>query len=63
MAATQVSLAGVDAAAVAPGAVVCHLEWPLQMAARVVARVVVLDVAIPILRGQQVSLGLGSGSV
>lgn len=49
----QVSLAGVDVAAAVPGAVVCHPEWPLRLAARLEARVVVLDVAVPILRGQQ----------
>ena len=49
----QVSLAGVDVAAVVPGGVVCHPEWPLRLAARLEARVVVLDVAVPILRGQQ----------
>lgn len=53
----QVSLAGVDVTAVVPGAVVCHPEWPLRLAARLEARVVVLDVAVPILRGQQARWG------
>ncbi len=60
----DVSVSGVDAAAVAAGSVVCHPEFGVAMAARFEARVVVLDVPLPVLRGQQVcgsGLGVGEG--
>lgn len=51
----DVTLSGIDAAALAAGAVVCHPGWPAPLAARLEARVVVLDVPMPILAGRQVS--------
>ena len=41
-------------AQLAVGNVLCHPEWPVPLATRLTARLVVLDVAVPILRGQQV---------
>ena len=38
----------------APGAVVCHPEWPVPLVARFAARVLVLEPPIPVLQGQQV---------
>jgi elongation factor 1 alpha-like protein len=52
----DVVLAGVDPGAVGPGSVLCHPDFPAPLAAKFRARVVVLDVAIPVLRGQQVTL-------
>jgi len=42
-------------AQLAVGDVLCHPEWPVPLAVRLTARLLVLDVAVPILRGQQVS--------
>ena len=43
-------------AQLAVGDVLCHPEWPVPLAVRLTARLLVLDVAVPILRGQQVSI-------
>ena len=43
-----------DLAAVGAGSVVSHPQWPVPMAAKLTARVAVLDVPIPILTGQAV---------
>ena len=50
----DVTLADVDPAALAAGAVICHPEWPVPLARAFTARLLVLEVAIPILQGQQV---------
>ncbi len=52
----DVVLAGVDSSALAVGALVCHPEWPVPVAARMEARIVVLDLPMPILKGRQVSM-------
>ena len=52
----DVTLAGVDSSALAVGALVCHPEWPVPVAARMEARIVVLDLPMPILKGRQVSM-------
>ncbi|BDA43503.1 HBS1-like protein [Coccomyxa sp. Obi] len=52
----DVVLAGVDSSALAVGALVCHPEWPVPVAARMEARIVVLDLPMPILKGRQVSI-------
>lgn len=52
----DVGLAGVDPSGLAPGSVICHPEWPIPLATAVEARIVVLDVQIPILHGAQVTL-------
>ncbi|EIE22483.1 hypothetical protein COCSUDRAFT_47906 [Coccomyxa subellipsoidea C-169] len=52
----DVVLAGVDATALAVGAVVCHPDWPVPVAGRLEARIVVLDLPLPILKGRQVSV-------
>ena len=41
-------------AQLAVGDVLCHPDWPVPLATRLTARLLVLDVAVPILRGQQV---------
>ena len=50
----DVMLAGIDSTALAVGAVVCHPDWPVQVAGRLEARIVVLDLPLPILKGRQV---------
>ena len=52
----DVVLAGVDSSALAVGALVCHPEWPVPVAARMEARIVVLNSPMPILKGRQVSM-------
>ena len=41
-------------AQLAIGDMLCHPEWPVPLATRFTAQLLVLDVAVPILRGQQV---------
>ena len=48
-------LAGVEATVLNGGAVLCHPEWPVPLVSRVMARLLILDVSRPILRGQQVA--------
>lgn len=36
------------------GAVICHPEFPVPMVTKFQARVVVLDINVPILKGQEV---------
>lgn len=50
--------AGVEPAVLNGGAVLCHPEWPVPLASRIIARLLVLDVSRPILRGQQVPLNV-----
>ena len=52
----DVTLSGVDAASVGAGSVLCHPDFPAPLAARFEARVVVLEVSVPVLRGQAVTL-------
>ena len=50
----ELTLTGIEASAASPGSVVCHPDFPTQLAVRFEARLAVLDVAVPLLRGQQV---------
>ena len=50
----DITLADVDPSVLAAGAVLCHPEWPVPLATKFTARILVLEVAIPILHGQQV---------
>lgn len=50
----EVVVSGLDISAVPRGAVICHAEYPSPLVTRFEARVVVLDVAVPVLKGQQV---------
>jgi elongation factor 1 alpha-like protein len=50
----DVALAGVDASALVPGGVLCHPDWPVRLATKLEARIVVLDVPVPIILGRQV---------
>lgn len=50
----DVTLANVNTSMLTAGAVLCHPDWPIPLITRVEARVLVLDVEVPILRGQQV---------
>ena len=50
----DVALNGIDAAAVSAGSMLCHPQWPVPLVSRFEARVVVLDIAMPILKGRQV---------
>ncbi|KAK9822587.1 hypothetical protein WJX74_007878 [Apatococcus lobatus] len=52
----DVTLADVNTSMLTAGAVLCHPDWPIPLVTRVEARVLVLDVEVPILRGQQVIL-------
>ncbi|CAM6125926.1 unnamed protein product [Calypogeia fissa] len=52
----DVGLTGVDPAVLATGGVLCHPEYPVQVATRLEARVLVLGISIPILRGGQAVL-------
>ena len=51
----DVALNGIDAAAVSAGSMLCHPQWPVPLVSRFMARVVVLDIAMPILKGRQVN--------
>ncbi|KAK9787261.1 hypothetical protein WJX73_009440 [Symbiochloris irregularis] len=46
----------VDDSALGPGSVLCHPTWQVPMAAKITARVAVLDVPIPVLTGQPVTI-------
>ena len=50
----DVFLAGVDAANLASGAVLCHLGFAVPLVTKFEARVVALEAPVPILRGQAV---------
>lgn len=50
----DVTLSGVDTSAVASGSVLCHPDFPVPLVSKFEARVVVLEVPVPVLRGQQV---------
>lgn len=50
----DVVLNGVDAVAVSAGSMLCLPQWPAPVVSRFEARVVVLDIAMPILKGRQV---------
>ena len=52
----DVALTGIDAAAVSAGSMLCHPQWPVPLVSRFEARVVVLDIAMPILKGRQVGV-------
>ena len=50
--------AGVEPAVLNGGAVLCHLEWSVPLVSKVLARLLILDVSRPVLRGQQVTMHL-----
>jgi elongation factor 1 alpha-like protein len=50
----DVFLSGIDAANLSSGAVLCHPGFPVPLVTKFEARVVVLEVTVPILRGQMV---------
>ena len=50
----DVALTGIDMAVLAAGCVLCHPDWPAPVARVLQARVVVLDVPLPVLQGRQV---------
>lgn len=50
----DVALGGIEGTVLAVGAVVCHMEWPAPVVTRLEARIVVLDIPVPILKGRQV---------
>lgn len=52
----DVVLSGIEQGSINAGAVLCHPEYPVPLASRFEARVVVLEVPIPVLRGQQVTI-------
>ena len=51
----DVALTGIDASALAAGGVLCHPDWPVRLAGKLEARIVVLDGPVPIIQGRQVS--------
>lgn len=50
----EVAVSGLDLSSVPRGAVLCHYDYPAPLVTRFEARVLVLDVTIPVLKGQQV---------
>lgn len=50
----DVGLVGVDPSALFPGAVLCHPEFPVCVARRFEARILTLELPVPLLRGSQV---------
>lgn len=52
----DVTLAGIDTSAVGAGSVLCHPDFPVPLVDKFEARVVVLEVQIPVLKGQQVTI-------
>ena len=60
--AVEVGLSGLaDGAALSLGTVLCSPGWPAPVAARLTARVTVLDSRMPLLRGATVTLHVGAG--
>jgi translation elongation factor EF-1alpha len=53
----DVGLTGVDPAVLETGGVLCHPDYPVQVATKIEARVLVLGISVPILRGAQVRSG------
>ena len=51
-----VSLQGIDSGLVMPGGVLCHPDFPVPVATRLELKIIILDIASPILIGSQVSL-------
>lgn len=54
--AADVTLTGLDVSALRSGAVLCHPDFPVRLAAKFTAQVLVLQVAVPILKGQAVTV-------
>lgn len=52
----DMQISGIDPASAHAGAVLCHPLFPARVATRLEARVLVLDVPTPLLRGQSVTL-------
>jgi len=60
--AVEVGLSGLaDTSALALGTVLCSPAWPAPVAARLTARLTVLDSRMPLLRGATVTLHVGAG--
>lgn len=51
-----VSLQGIDGSKVVAGGVLCHPDFPVNVAKRLEVKVLILDVATPILVGSQVCI-------
>jgi elongation factor 1 alpha-like protein len=49
-------LTGVDASALRQGCVLCHPEFPVRLAMKFTAQVLVLDVGLPLLKGHAVTI-------
>lgn len=49
-------LSGVDASALHSGCVLCHPEFPVRLAVKFIAQVLVLDVGLPLLKGHAVTI-------
>jgi elongation factor 1 alpha-like protein len=49
-------LTGVDASALHSGCVVCHPEFPVRLAVKFIAQVLVLDVGMPLLKGHALTI-------
>eukprot|EP00798_Chlamydomonas_sp_ICE-L_P023984 gene23984-9559_t len=52
----DVVLSGIDLNSISSGAVLCHPDYPVPLVSCFEARLLVLEIKIPILRGHQVSL-------
>ena len=50
-----VVLHGVDTSVVMPGGVICHVDFPVRVAASLELKILTLDIAAPILVGSEVS--------
>jgi elongation factor 1 alpha-like protein len=50
------SLQGIDGNQLIPGGVLCHPGFPVAVANRLELKILVLDIAIPILVGSQVKI-------
>ncbi|KAF5841984.1 translation elongation factor EF1A/initiation factor IF2gamma [Dunaliella salina] len=54
--AAELALSGMDASGIPTGAVLCHPEFPVPLATKFELRVVVLEVAVPVLKGQSATV-------
>jgi elongation factor 1 alpha-like protein len=52
----DLTLTGVDAAALHSGCVLCHPDFPVRLAVKFTAQVLVLDVGLPLLKGHAVTI-------